>query len=110
MGTAVAIVAVVDLGFFSRRGQDHHAGLGQLGSAKLVNEALDALVAAAKSAVRNQVLPNRHSITTATQPQFDQLTIRLAGTGRRTTIRTWGNRLVSWFCRVKAGSHLNGRF
>ena len=75
--------AVIDLGFFSGRGDDHRARLRCLVSAELANEALDGLIAAAEPTLGHQVLPDRHGIATLAQTQFDRLTERFAETGGR---------------------------
>ena len=73
--------AVIDLRFFARRGQDDPDGLGRVSAAQFTHEALDALIAAAKAVLINQVLPDGHGVAAAVKPELDGLAIRLAGAG-----------------------------
>src|SRR5215469_17268974 len=63
--------AVVDLGFFSGSSQDDARRFRTLRSAKLPNKAFHRLIAASKTVVRHQVLPNRHGIPAKTESQLD---------------------------------------
>src|ERR1700736_4950629 len=63
--------AVVDLRFFSRDCQDDPCGLRATRSAKLLNKAFHGLIAAAKSVLRHQVLPDRLAVAAAVQPPLD---------------------------------------
>src|SRR5215469_3233767 len=54
--------AVVDLGFFSRSGEDDACWFRTLRSAQLTHEALHRLIAPGKAVVRDQVLPDRLAI------------------------------------------------
>src|SRR6267378_1856323 len=71
---------VIDLGFFSRYGEDDCLGLRDLCSAQFVYEASNALIAAVEVVVGNQVLPDRSCIATAAQSQHDRVSKRLAAT------------------------------
>ena len=82
--------AVIDLGLFSRRGNDHRARLQGLVSAKLANETFDGLIATAKPTLGHQVLPDRHGIAIAAQTQFDRITERFAETGGRSGFGSFG--------------------
>jgi hypothetical protein len=101
-------LAVIDLGLFSRRGDNHRARLRWLVSAQLADEAFDRLIAAAERMFGLQVLPDRHRVATTAQPQFDCLTERFA--------ETRGRNGPGIFCfrdaplHAKPGGHLIGRF
>ncbi len=75
--------AVIDLGLFSRGGENHCARLRGLVSAKLAHETFDGLIAATESALGHEVLPDRHGIATLAQTEFDRITERFAQTGGR---------------------------
>jgi len=80
-------VSVVDLAFFSSLRLDDSHRSGTLGSTQLAHEALHGLIAARKTLIGNQILPDGHGIAATTQTQFDDLLIRCAGAGRG---RLWG--------------------
>src|SRR5438128_7999030 len=75
--------AVIDLTLFSRSGEDHRPRLWYLGSAQLVREAPNALIATLESVVGNQILPDCHGVAISTQTQFDDFPIG-STTARRT--------------------------
>ena len=50
---------------------------------QLANEALDALIAAGEAAGIDQILPDRHGVAAAGEPQFDGVPMHGEGTGRR---------------------------
>src|SRR6266436_10112759 len=102
--------AVIDLGFFSRRGHDHRARLCGLVSAELANETFDGLIAAVESTLGHQVLPDRHRIALAAQTQFDRLSERFAETGGQSMLRIFRFRGAQ--LHAKPGGHLVliGRF
>src|SRR5512142_3097335 len=60
-------LAVIDLGLFSRRGEDHRTRLQWLVSAQLAHEAFDRLIAAVEPMLGHQVLPDRRGIATTAQ-------------------------------------------
>src|SRR6266567_3067362 len=101
-------LAVIDLGFFSRRGEDHRAWLQWLVSAQLADEAFDRLIAPVEPILGYQVLPDRRGIATAAQTQFDCLPERLAGAGGRNAFGIFYSRGAQ--LHAKPGGHLNGRF
>ena len=72
--------AVVDLGFFSDGGEDDARRFWTLWSAKLAHEALHRLIAACKTVVRHQVLPDRLAITSTGQALLDQFPVRFTDT------------------------------
>ena len=76
-------VAVIDLRLLAGRGLDHRAGFRRLAAAQLAHEALDALIAAGEAVVVDQVLPDRHGVAAAGEPQFDGVAMHRARAGRR---------------------------
>ena len=120
--------AVIHLRLFAGSGLDHHAGGRGLGAAQLLDEALDAGIAAGEAMEGNQVLPDRHGIAAAGQGQLDQFPVRLAGAGAWTPPRAYrtrgggfgqrlacrhrkvGSHLHGRFCHLRVGGHLHGRF
>jgi hypothetical protein len=93
--------AVVDLCLFARRGHDDCACFRATLAAQAANIPLYALIAAGKTVLVDQVLPDRHRIAALRQRQLDRLTVRLTNA-----------RSVSWtrFFHTRAGGHLHGRF
>jgi hypothetical protein len=59
--------AIIDLGFFARWGEDDGTGLGCPGSAQLVNESPNTLIAALETVVGYQVLPDGSGVATTTK-------------------------------------------
>jgi hypothetical protein len=105
-------VAVVDLAFLARRGDDHRMGLGRPLAAQPPDEAPHAGVAGQEAVVIDEVLPDRHGVAAAAEGQLDQLAIRLARTGRRGPAgRRWPRREVDELRRdwPDVGGHLTGR-
>src|SRR5438132_13601216 len=84
--------AVIDLRLFSWRGQDHGGSLRQLRAAPLLDVAFDALVAAGKTVVRDQVLPDCHGVTASAQPQVNGFLEGLAGARRWIATRVFCSR------------------
>ena len=94
--------AVIDLGLLARRGLDHSAGfLGGLAE-QFAHEALDTLIAAGEAAGVDQILPDRHGVAAAGEPQFDSVPMHRARTGA--TVTSSGARYA------KVGDHRYGRF
>jgi hypothetical protein len=101
--------AIVDLGLFSRCGQNDSYGLRRGSAAQFTDEALDRLIAAAIAVLTNQVLPDGHGIAPAAQSNFDALSIRFTGAGGGD--RGGGLRLrILWGFSSRVGGHLIGRF
>src|SRR6266404_4968270 len=90
--------AVVDLRFLSGSGEDDARRCRPIRSPKLANETLHRLIAACKTVIGNQVLPDGHGISATIQSLLDQLAIRFTGT-RRPSPR--------W---PRVGGHPYGRF
>src|SRR6266446_6818766 len=97
--------SVIGLCFFSSCGVNNPHGLGLCRTAKLVNKTLHGLVAMGKAMIRNQVLPNSHSIPATTESLLDPFAERLAGTGDPILVARWRRNR-----RAKVGGHLIGRF
>ena len=131
--------AVIHLGLFAGRGLDYGAGLFGWAAEQFAHEALDTLIAAGEAARIDQVLPDRHGVATAREPQFDGVPMHGARAGghrrwRRFFIRNFariggdrcgrfwvsgivgdndggvGRRRASGQLRAKVGGHLYGRF
>ena len=101
-------VSVVDLAFFSSLRLDDSHRSGTLGSTQLAHEALHGLIAARKTLIGNQILPDGHGIAATTQTQFDDLSIRCAGAGRG---RLWGGQVqIGQIEAPRIGGHPIGRF
>ena len=81
--------AVIDLGLFARRGDDHRAGFRPGGAAQFAYEAFDARILAGEAVIVDQVLPNRLGIPAPGEPQFDRLAVGFAGTGGGAATRGW---------------------
>jgi hypothetical protein len=114
-------IAVVDLPFLPRRGDDHRVGLGRVLTTQRDHEAPHAGVARGEAMLIDEVLPDRHRIAPAADGQPDQLAVGLAGARRRGTAgggrpsrRTRrqgsgvGGHLSGRICQV--GGHLTGPF
>jgi hypothetical protein len=104
--------AVIDLRFFAGRGLNHHTSFWRRRSAKLLDEALDALIAGSEAVAVHQVLPDRHGVATTRQSQLDRFAVGLASASRGTAA---GRRRGLWRrrtrrLRAKVGGHLYGRF
>src|SRR5215471_16004782 len=99
--------AVVDLPFFSRSRENDARWLRTLWSAQLAHEALHRLIATSKTVVRDQVLPDGHSIPATTQSLLDQLAVCRTGTRRWRGRGTRNTRFLRKR-RNKAGGHLYG--
>src|SRR5262249_11814602 len=99
--------AVIDLGFFARRGLDHHAGFRLRPAAKFVDETLDALIAGSEALAIHQVLPDPHRIPAARKSQFDRFAVRLARTRRWAATGPWpcGECWSTSGLRAKVGGH-----
>src|SRR5437660_12886459 len=74
--------AVIDLTLFSWSGEDHRPRLWYLGSAQLVREAPNALIATLESVVGDQILPDCHGIAISTQTQLDDFPVGFTGARR----------------------------
>src|SRR5437016_12181023 len=96
--------AVVDLRFFSHWGQDDACRFWKPGASKLANEALHRLIAARKTVVGHQVLPDSLAIASAGEVLLDQLPVHFTDTCR------WRRRVTRsalFFCKraYKVGGH-----
>jgi hypothetical protein len=80
-------VAVVDLTFFAGRRDDERVCLGRLRPAEAAHEAAHAGVLGGKAVIVDEITPDRDGIATAAGGEFDQLPVRLAGTGGRRPAR-----------------------
>ena len=101
---------VVDLRFLSSSGLDDSDRFRGSHSPEFANETLDRFVAAGKTVIRDQVLPDRHRVAATLQRLLNRLPVRLAGTARR-----WAWRGSRRLCRdrilgLRVGGHLVGRF
>ena len=101
---------VVDLRFLSSSGLDDSDRFRGSHSPEFANETLDRFVAAGKTVIRDQVLPDRHRVAATLQRLLDRLPVRLAGTARR-----WAWRGSRRLCRdrilgLRVGGHFVGRF
>src|ERR1017187_8841019 len=65
-----------------RGGENHRPRLGYLGSAQLVSEAPNALVAPLESVVGDQILPDGHGIAISTESQRDDFPVGFTGARR----------------------------
>src|ERR1019366_2283683 len=97
--------AVINLGFLTDRSLDYSAGNLGWAADQLAHEALDALIAAGEAAGIDQILPDRHGIAAAGEPQFDGVPMHRAGAGRRLRRHRFCSRIYA-----KVGGHLYGRF
>ena len=97
--------AIIHLGLFARRGLDHGAGLFGWAAGQLAHEALDALVATLEAAGIDQVLPDRHGVAAAGEPQLDGVAMHRAGAGRRWCRGRWLRRGR----KAEVGGHPDGR-
>ncbi len=70
-------VAVVDLAFLARRGDDHGVRVGRRLAAQHAHETPHAGVAGRGAVLVDQVLPDRHGVAAAAEGQLDQLSVRL---------------------------------
>src|SRR5450756_2078831 len=95
--------AIIDLGLLTNRRLDHCAGFLGWATDQLAHEALDALIAAGEAAGIDEILPDRHGVAAAREPQFDGVPMHRAGAGRRR------RRFLSRHY-AKVGGHLYGRF
>src|SRR2546423_5994393 len=100
--------AVIDLAFFSRGGKDHRPRLWYLGSAQLVSEAPNALIATLESVVGDQILPDCYGIAISTQTQLDDFPVGFTGTRRAHVFRVFW--LLAAQPHAKVGDHRYGRF
>src|SRR5947208_16902835 len=100
--------AVIDLTLFSWSGEDHRPRLWYLGSAQLVREAPNALIATLESVVGDQILPNCHGIAISTQTQLDDFPVGFTGARRAHAFRVFG--LLAAQPYAKVGDHRYGRF
>ena len=100
--------AVIDLTLFSWSGEDHPPRLWYLGSAQLVSEAPNALIATLESVVGNQILPDCHGIAIPTQAQLDDFPVGFTGARRARAFRVF--RCLTAPPHAKVGDHLYGRF
>src|SRR2546425_11022500 len=64
---------------FSRRGLDDGASFRGWAWVKLSDKAPHALVAGGEAASVDQILPDRHGVTTTREPDFNYLPVRRAG-------------------------------
>src|ERR1700739_615152 len=71
--------AIVDLGFFSRSGEDDAHRFPTLRPAQLAHKTLHRLIAPGKAVVRDQVLPDRLAIASQGQALFDEFSVRFTG-------------------------------
>src|SRR5467141_877982 len=74
--------AVVDLSFFSGGREDNARRFWTLCSSKRAHEALHRLIAARKTVVGHQVLPDRLAIPSTGETLLDQLPVRFTDTCR----------------------------
>src|SRR5712664_4324008 len=74
--------AVVDLRLFSRGGENNARRFWTLWSSKRAHEALHRLIAARKTVVGHQVLPDRLAIPSTGEALLDQLPVRFTDTCR----------------------------
>src|SRR6266545_1443265 len=105
-------LAVVDLPFLPRRGDDHRVSLRRALSPQRDHETPNAGVARGKAMLIDQVLPDRHGVAAAAEGERDQLPIRLAGAGDRGAAGGRGpHGQVGQARRQRAGvgGHLTGR-
>ena len=99
---------VVDLGFFSRRGEDHRPCLWYLRSAQLVSESPNALIPTLEPVIGDQILPDRHGIAVSTETQLDDFAEGFTGASRERASPVFPGRTPQ--PHAKAGDHLYGRF
>src|SRR6185437_1909105 len=86
-------LAVIDLAFFSGRGDDDRARLDRSVFAQRGDKAADTRVARGEAVIIDEVLPDRHRIATAAHRLEDQRAIRLARARARRAAgwrRAWG--------------------
>ncbi len=100
--------AVIDLTLFSWSGENHRPRLWYLGSAQLVSEASNALVATLESVVGDQILPDGHGIAISTQTQLDDFPVGFTGARRTHAFRVFW--LLAAQPHAKVGDHRYGRF
>jgi len=113
--------AVIDLGLFSRCGQNDPYGLRRVTATQFTHKAFDRLIAGAIAVLIHQSLPDRHGIASSAQPELDGLAMGLADTGsdrgsgrfgwligqsRATRV---GGHLIGRFCRSRIGGRFTGR-
>jgi hypothetical protein len=75
---------------------------------KLAHEAPHALVATSETAGIDQILPNGHGVAAPRNPDFNRVSVWLAGAGGGTATGRWGGAVGQ--LRAKVGDHLVGRF
>ena len=107
-------VAVVDLPFLARRGDDHGVRLGRALAAQLDHEAPHAGVPGREAVLIDEVLPDRHGVAAAAEGELDQLAVRLAGAGGRAPGSGGGGRVgrpaqARRDPGAEVGGHLTGR-
>jgi hypothetical protein len=76
------MAAIVDLSFFSGGREDNARRFWTLWPSKRAHEAFHRLIAARKTVVGLQVLPDRLAITSTGKALLDQLPVRFTDTGR----------------------------